>query len=141
MTKEVTLLPLGTAVSIKNDDSKYVIMARTFIKQKTGEMLATYKGVPHPFGESSTYKTIIIKVGDISKVEQLGYEDELDKEFIKQRLDNAAEQPNKPVDPVVSKATIPKAPTTTPKPIQEEETLEYPNDPFYKLRNRGKENV
>ncbi|WP_172209933.1 DUF4176 domain-containing protein, partial [Lactococcus hodotermopsidis] len=51
MSEELSLLPLGTAVKIKNDESAYVIIARIFRKQEDERFLPIYKGVPHPFGE------------------------------------------------------------------------------------------
>ncbi|MBC1925541.1 DUF4176 domain-containing protein [Listeria innocua] len=135
MSKETTLLPLGTAVSIKNDDSKYIIMARAIIKQTTGEMIAKYKAVPHPFGESKSYKTITIAATEITKVEHLGYEDELDKKFIQERLDNAPEQPNSPTETAAT-------PASSTKTVQAEKPLDRPyDDPFYKLRKRGRKDV
>ena len=38
MSKVAKLLPLGTAVRIKNDDSHYILIARIFRKQETGEI-------------------------------------------------------------------------------------------------------
>ncbi|GAB2023697.1 DUF4176 domain-containing protein [Pseudolactococcus yaeyamensis] len=139
MSKDSKLLPLGTAVSIKDDDSKYVIVARIFRKQETGEMTTAYRGIPHPYGDGGGYKKIVIEEKAITKVEHSGYEDDLDNDFSKQQLEKAGVAP-KPIEENVATITQPKASTsnavsTTP-PIQEKTELEYPNDPFYKLRKR-----
>lgn len=141
MTKVAKLLPLGTAVRIKNDDSHYILIARIFRKQETGEMTAAYRGVPHPFGEGAGYKTIVIDELAITHVSQLGYEDDLDKPFTEQQLDKASAAPKQVNDGAPVGSTKTNKPSKTQlaaaKTVQEKIKLPYPNDPFYKLRERG----
>lgn len=139
MSKNAKFLPLGTAVSIKDDDSKYIIIARIFRKQETGEITTAYRGVPHPYGEGGGYKTIVIEEKVITKVEQLGYEDDLDKSFSEQQLEKASVAP-KPVEKneatiTPSKSGVSSTVSASQK-VQEKKELEYPNDPFYNLRKR-----
>lgn len=145
MTKSSpVLLPLGTAVRIKDDDSIYIIISRGF--QKRGEeIIAGYRGVPHPFGENSKYKTIVISSKSIIEVVKRGYEDKLDEEFINQQLANALDAlaDSAPKEPVkIVQATMPKAETEEKKeskvtPVKKES--EHPYDPFYKLKHKGEE--
>lgn len=141
MSKVAKLLPLGTAVRIKNDDSHYILIARIFRKQETGEITAVYRGVPHPFGEGSGYKTIVIDELEITQVAHLGYEDDLDKPFTEQLLDKALaaqKQVNDGASVETTKTNKPsKTQLATVKSVQEKIKLPYPNDPFYKLRERG----
>ncbi|GAX48251.1 DUF4176 domain-containing protein [Pseudolactococcus reticulitermitis] len=60
MSEEMSLLPLGTTVSVKENDSVYIIISRGFQKQKDGTFLAEYRGVLHPFGKTATHEPIII---------------------------------------------------------------------------------
>lgn len=138
------LLPLGTAVRIKDDDSIYIIISRGF--QKKGEEIAAgYRGVPHPFGESSRYKTLVISSKSITEVVKRGYEDKLDERFIEEQLANAIEAPvvsTKKEPAKVVKAGMPKAEVEAKKvlksiPVKKEP--EQPYDPFYKLKHKGKE--
>jgi hypothetical protein len=145
MTKSSpVVLPLGTAVRIKDDDSIYIIISRGF--QKRGEeIIAGYRGVPHPFGENSKYKTIVISSKSITEVVKRGYEDKLDEKFIDKQLANAleAQEPSTKKEPAkVVEAAIPKATPETKKvpksnPVKKEPEQLY--DPFYKLKHKGKE--
>lgn len=145
MTKSSpVLLPLGTAVRIKDDDSIYIIISRGF--QKKGEdIIAGYRGVPHPFGENSRYKTIVISSRSITEVVKRGYEDKLDEKFIDQQLANAldAQEGSTPKEPAkVEEAAIPKIEVEAKKvpkitPVKNEP--EQPYNPFYKLKHKGKE--
>lgn len=145
MTKSSpVLLPLGTAVRIKDDDSIYIIISRGFQK-KGEEIIAGYRGVPHPFGENSKYKTIVISSKSITEVVKRGYEDKLDEGFIDQQLANALDakegstkkEPAKVVEVAMPKveAEVEKVPKITPVKKESEQ----PYDPFYKLKHKGKE--
>ncbi|MDG4967427.1 DUF4176 domain-containing protein [Lactococcus lactis] len=148
--KTPTLLPLGSAVRIKDDDSLYIIISRGFQK-KGKEIIAGYAGVPHPYGQSSKYKTLTFSSQNIIEVLQKGYEDQLDKEFVQTQLGNATEAPK-----VSPKRTIEKE-KTTPNPAQNPTVIQtkkevvssktvplakdkgnaHPNDPFYHLRHKS----
>jgi hypothetical protein len=139
------LLPLGTAVKIKGDDSLYIIISRGF--QKNGEeMIAGYAGVPHPYGESKKYKTVTIATKDILEVVHRGYEDELDKSFIQEQLGKAPEAPEPLVKPeeeivnVIGKVETPAESQVVSEKPPEEKKFEYPHDPFYNLKHKTKEN-
>ncbi|KHD34522.1 hypothetical protein NL50_16925 [Clostridium acetobutylicum] len=149
MTKSSpVLLPLGTAVRIKDDDSIYIIISRGF--QKRGEeSIAGYRGVPHPFGENSKYKTLVISSKSITEVVQRGYEDKLDEKFIDEQLKKALDAPTastkkEPVkEPVkIVETAMPKAEAEVkkvPKSTPVKKEPENPYDPFYKLKHKGKE--
>jgi hypothetical protein len=130
------LLPLGTAVRIRDDDSIYIIISRGFQK-KGEETIAGYRGVPHPFGENSKYKSLVISSNSITEVVRRGYEDKLDERFIDEQLANSLDAP----------ASTPKEPTQIveaevkqmPRSIPVKKELEHPYDPFYKLKLKGKE--
>lgn len=130
MTEEKDLLPLGTAVLIKDDDSAYIIMARVFQKASDDAFVAKYKGVPHPWGESQTYKTMLFSETDIDKVLQVGYETKADAAFNTERREGAVSQPVK--KETVSDAGLPKE-----KPKQKKRTV-INKDPFLNLREKGK---
>lgn len=145
MTKSSpVLLPLGTAVRIKDDDSIYIIISRGFQK-KGEETIAGYRGVPHPFGENSKYKTLVISSKSITEVVKRGYEDKLDESFIDEQLANALDAPagvtlKEPAK--IVKAAMPKVeaePKKVPKSTPVKKEPERPYDPFYKLKRKGKE--
>ncbi|URZ08863.1 DUF4176 domain-containing protein [Clostridium felsineum] len=147
MTKSSpVLLPLGTAVRIKDDDSIYIIISRGFQK-KGEETIAGYRGVPHPFGENSKYKTLVISSKSITEVVKRGYEDKLDEKFIDEQLANALDapagltkkEPIKVVEAVMPKAQVEakQVPKSAPIPVKREP--EQPYDPFYKLKHKGRE--
>ena len=138
--KTLELLPLGTALKIKDDESLYIIISRGFQK-KDGKLLAGYAGVPHPYGESKKYKTVMIATADILEVVQRGYEDELDRIFIQEQVGNAVDAP-KQSKPSSEELTMPvqKAEVSTVSqetPIKKE--IEHPHDPFYNLKQKAKE--
>lgn len=145
MTKNSpVLLPLGTAVRIKDDDSIYIIISRGFQK-KGEEIIAGYRGVPHPFGENSKYKTLVISSKSITEVVKRGYEDKLDERFIDQQLANAleAQEGSTKKEPAkVVEAPMPRVEAETkkgPKSTPVKKEPEQPYDPFYKLKHKGKE--
>ncbi|MDR2833703.1 MAG: DUF4176 domain-containing protein [Streptococcaceae bacterium] len=128
------LLPLGTAVKIKNDESIYILISRGF--QKNGaEMIAGYAGVPHPFGQNSKYKTVIISTQDILEIVQKGFENELDADFIQEQLENATAAPKKKVDTQEEGSLGAKA---KEKKTEANEQPFDPYDPFYSLIKRAK---
>ena len=138
--KTLELLPLGTALKIKDDESLYIIISRGFQK-KDGKLLAGYAGVPHPYGESKKYKTVMIATADILEVVQRGYEDELDRIFIQEQVGNAVDAPkqSKPSSEELT-ITVQKAEVSTvpqEPPIKKE--IEHPHDPFYNLKQKAKE--
>ncbi|GAB2024481.1 DUF4176 domain-containing protein [Lactovum odontotermitis] len=145
------LLPLGSAVKIRGDDSIYILISRGFQK-KDGEMLAGYAGVPHPYGESKKYKTVTIATSNILEVVHRGYEDALDRDFVQEQLGQALDAPAPLTTPdpsdevivVVSKEETQTVPAAPPA-IEPEKTAlpgvpEHPHDPFYNLTHKAKEN-
>lgn len=140
--KDSELLPLGTAVSIAGDESKYLLMARSFKKYGNGVYQAVYRGVPHPFGAGAGYQVIVINAEDIQAVDHLGYEDELDQDMVKSLQGKAEVVEGEGKVVAGDKAKTPPAPSPPPLPAEkqapEKETLTDPYDPFYELRNRGK---
>ncbi|MCR3761154.1 DUF4176 domain-containing protein [Clostridium felsineum] len=145
MTKSSpVLLPLGTAVRIKDDDSIYIIISRGF--QKRGEeTIAGYRGVPHPFGENSKYKTLVISSKAITEVVQRGYEDKLDEKFIDEQLSKVLDAPvgsTKKEPAKVVESAMPKTEVevkTVPQSTPVKKETEHPYDPFYKLKHKRKE--
>lgn len=145
MTKSSpVLLPLGTAVRIKDDDSIYIIISRGFQK-KGEEIIAGYRGVPHPFGENSKYKTLVISSKSITEIVKRGYEDKLDERFIDEQLANALDAPAGSAPKETAKIVQTAIPTAeaeakkVPKSIPVKKESEHPYDPFYKLKHKGKE--
>ena len=134
MSEAISLLPLGTAISIKEDDNVYIVISRGFQKQEDGTVLASYGGILHPFGKTATHAPIHITENEITELHFLGYEDELDVAFIKQQLSKASEPSQKIGDPITISTS---EPTLVSQTISDDEIkLEYPHDPFYKFRNR-----
>ena len=134
MSEAISLLPLGTAISIKEDDNVYIVISRGFQKQEDGTVLASYGGILHPFGKTATHAPIHITENEITDLHFLGYEDELDVAFIKQQLSKASEPSQKIGDPITISTS---EPTLVSQTISDDEIkLEYPHDPFYKFRNR-----
>lgn len=140
--KSPELLPLGTAVKIKDDDSLYIIISRGFQKND-GQLLAGYAGVPHPYGEGSKYKKMTIATKDILEVVHRGYEDDLDKDFAQSQLGNAPDAPKPLTTPTEEITAIPKAEEKTQSTVQSasvKKEPEHPYDPFYNLIHKTKEN-
>ena len=134
MSEAISLLPLGTAISIKEDDNVYIVISREFQKQEDGTVLASYGGILHPFGKTATHAPIQITENEITELHFLGYEDELDVAFIKQQLSKASEPSQKIGDQITISTS---EPTLVSQTISDDEIkLEYPHDPFYKFRNR-----
>ena len=134
MSEAISLLPLGTAISIKENDDVYIIISRGFQKQEDGTVLASYAGILHPFGKTATHAPIQITENEITELHFLGYEDELDVAFIKQQLSKASEPSQKIGDQITISTSKPRLVSQT---ISDDEIkLEYPHDPFYKFRNR-----
>ena len=134
MSEAISLLPLGTAINIKEDDNVYIVISRGFQKQEDGTVLASYGGILHPFGKTATHAPIHITENEITELHFLGYEDELDVAFIKQQLSKASEPSQKIGDPITISTS---EPTLVSQTISDDEIkLEYPHDPFYKFRNR-----
>lgn len=141
--KSPELLPLGTAVKIKDDDSLYIIISRGFQKNDD-QLLAGYAGVPHPYGEGSKYKKMTIATKDILEVVHRGYEDDLDKDFAQSQLGNAADAPKPLATPAEELSAIPsKVEEKTQSTVQSapvKKGPEHPYDPFYNLMHKAKEN-
>ena len=134
MSEAISLLPLGTAISIKEDDNVYIVISRGFQKQEDGTFLAGYGGILHPFGKTATHAPIQITENEITELHFLGYEDELDVKFIKQQLSKASEPSQKIGDQITISTS---EPTLVSQTIADDEIkLESPHDPFYKFRNR-----
>lgn len=147
MSETPKLIPLGSAVTITDDDSTYIIIARGF--QKTaGGFLAGYKGVPHPHGAAAGVKEIVIRQTQITEVVHRGYENPDDTSFAKKQLENAkappqqqppAAEPDLTVD-LTKPATLP--PTAPPPPKTDQAApssmVSDPADPFSELRSKGK---
>ena len=134
MSEAISLLPLGTAISIKEDDNVYIVISRGFQKQEDGTVLASYGGILHPFGKTVTHAPIQIAENEITELHFLGYEDELDVSFIKQQLSKATELSQEIGDQITISTS---EPTLVSQTIADDEIkLEYPHDPFYKFRNR-----
>ncbi|GHU44035.1 hypothetical protein FACS1894193_11840 [Bacilli bacterium] len=132
MSEEMSLLPLGTAVSVKENDNVYIIISRGFQKQKDGTFLAGYRGIPHPFGKTAIHEPVIIAENEITELHHFGYEDEKDEIFAKQQLAKASNPSQENVNQVTSSSLNPISQT-----IQDDEMEpEYLKDPFYKFRNR-----
>lgn len=146
--KTPTLLPLGSAVRIKDDDSLYIIISRGFQK-KGKEIIAGYAGVPHPYGQSAKYKTITISSQNIIEVIQKGYEDKLDEEFVQTQLGNATDAPktSSKVSTENEKTVSIPTPTpavkqvekegVTPKAVPLSKENAHPYDPFYNLKHKS----
>ncbi len=134
MSEAISLLPLGTAINIKEDDNVYIVISRGFQKQEDGTVLASYGGILHPFGKTATHAPIHITENEITELHFLGYEDELDVAFIKQQLSKAAE----PSQKIGNQITISTLKSTLVSQTITDDTVEldHPHDPFYKFRNR-----
>ncbi len=126
------LLPLGTAVKIKNDTSLYIIISRGFQK-KNGEIISGYAGIPHPYGQNDKYKTMIISSEKIIKVVHQGHEDELDIAYTKKQIENIVEAPQNTND-AIKESDLKK--DTNDVSIETES--EHPYDPFYELKKKYK---
>lgn len=148
MTDTPELLPLGTAVTIEDDDGIYVIVARGFQKHGGG-FLAGYKGVPHPQGAAAGVREIVITHTQITDVVHRGHEDAKDAEFTEGQLANAKTPPAKQSPPDVEpdlRVDLSKpAAVTTPAPLPA--GTEGPaslgpvtntKDPFSELRSKGR---
>ena len=134
MSEAISLLPLGTAISIKENDDVYIIISRGFQKQEDGTVLAGYGGILHPFGKTATHAPIQITENEITELHFLGYEDELDVAFIKQQLSKTTELSQEIGDQITISTSEPTLVSQTI--VDDEIKLEYPHDPFYKFRNR-----
>lgn len=148
--KTPELLPLGSAIKIKDDDSLYIIISRGFQK-KGKEIIAGYAGVPHPYGQSSKYKTLTFSSQNIIEVMQKGYEDKLDKEFVQTQLGNATDasktitKGSKENEKTISSPAPNPAVIQTKKeevssktvPLAKDKGNAHPNDPFYNLRHKS----
>ena len=134
MSEAISLLPLGTVISIKENDDVYILISRGFQKQEDGTVLASYGGILHPFGKTATHAPIQIAENEITELHFLGYEDELDVSFIKQQLSKASEPSQKSGDQITISTS---KPTILSQTITDDEVaLDYPQDSFYKFRNR-----
>lgn len=142
--KKSQLLPLGTAVKIKNDDSYYIIISRGFQK-KNGEIVSGYAGIPHPYGQNSQYKTMIISTDIITEVVHQGYEDELDMAFTKEQIKKIVDAPQKKQVSMITEDTNSreKAPSllVSTKTTDVQKKSEHPYDPFYELKQKYKKSV
>lgn len=76
--KEVKLLPLGSAVRLKDNENIYIIISRG-CRRENNQLVIGYAGVPHPYGQNRRYKSIVITPADIEEVVQKGYEDDQDQ--------------------------------------------------------------
>lgn len=139
------LLPLGSAVTIADDEGVYIIVARGFQKPAEG-FLAGYKAVPHPQGSTTGGRELVIRQTQIVEVVHRGFENSDDVAFAKDQLEHAKAppvqhlsdaEPDLTVDlskPAVLPAVAP--PKTEPAPRTGAVTN--PNDPFSELRSKGK---
>lgn len=130
MSKE--FLPLGSAIKWKEDEASiYVIMSRAFMQPPEEELIAGYQCVLYPEGYGKNNKVYIIKEPDILEVLTAGYSDELDRDFMKQKLEELTER-------------IKNAPSTAPISEESEVVISKQSvliheemlakDPFYKFR-------
>ena len=89
MSEEISLLPLGTAISLHKNDSVYIIISKGLTRQPDGQFLANYTVILHPYGITETHQPMLIAENAITAIHFLGYEDELDDMFVKQQLSEA----------------------------------------------------
>src|SRR4051812_7709652 len=98
MSEVPKLLPLGTAVTIHDDDGTYIIIARGMTKSDGG-FLAGYKGVLHPAGAASGVREVVIRQAEIAEVVHEGFENPDDAVFAKKALETAKTPPAKQPPP------------------------------------------
>lgn len=148
MSETPKLLPLGSAVTIKDDDKTYVIIARGFQKPAEG-FLAGYKVVPHPHGAAPGVREIVIRQTQITEVVHRGYENPDDAVYAKKQLENAKPPPAKQPPAAEPDLTVDLSQPATltpaaPRPKTGEEApsraVGNPKDPFSELRSKGKRN-
>jgi len=146
MSKAPTLLPLGTAVTLEDEDGIYIIVARGFQKADDG-FLAGYKGVRHPLGAGSGAREVVIREAQIAEILHRGYESPEDTEFAKKQLEVAKAPPVKqaaiPEPDLTIDLSKPVAPRpTTPAPSADDAhptaAIADPTDPFGELRSKGR---
>lgn len=126
MSKLPKLVPLGSAVRIKDTDDKqvYVVIGRAFMDAQT----SGYQAVAYPWGYGENYRIHIFRESELEIVLS-GYENEKEERFfIQERL-----------------AEMEKRQSERPSPVntQDEEVLgnnilsneeRLKEDPFYKFR-------
>ena len=146
MSEIPKLLPLGSAVTIQDDDGTYIIIARGLMKS-AGGFLAGYKGVPHPAGAVAGVKDIVIRQAQIAEVVHEGFESPDDAVFAKKALETAKTPPTKQPPPAEPDLTIdlsrpagvaPAAPGPTADTGSRRGVVGDPKDPFSELRSKGK---
>lgn len=136
MSKE--LLPLGTAIKLKNeeDDEIYIIISRAFMQPPEEEIISGYQCVLYPQGYGKDLKVYIVKEHDISEVLTKGYTDDVDVAFAKQKVEELTERiKNAPSSTSIN--TDVKEEVSKNNGLTHEEMLA--KDPFYKFR-KMKEN-
>jgi hypothetical protein len=140
------MLPLGSAVTIADDDNTYIIIARGFQRSADG-FLAGYKGVPHPHGAAAGVKEIVIRQTQIAEVVHRGFENPADAVFAKKQLENAKappapQPPTAEPDLTVDLSQPATPPPAAPQPKTREETastvVSNHKDPFSELRSKGR---
>lgn len=146
MSETPKLLPLGSAVTIEDDDVTYIIIARGFRKSPDG-FLAGYKGAPHPHGAGSGVKEVVISQTQIIEVVHRGWENPEDEVYRKERLEAAKAPPV--TSPPVAEPDLTVNPSTPaghaiapsaqkPEPVPPAVAVGNPRDPFSELRRKGK---
>ncbi|MGH1525862.1 DUF4176 domain-containing protein [Leifsonia sp. L25] len=149
MSEIPELLPLGSAVTIEDDDAIYVIVARGLQKLDDDGFLAGYKGVRHPQGAGAGVREIVIRQTQIAEVVHRGHEDAKDAVFAREQLDNAKTPPAKKPPPdeepdLTVDLTKPAAVTAlAPPPARTEAPASVGSvmnmkDPFSELRSKGR---
>ncbi|OJX78152.1 DUF4176 domain-containing protein [Leifsonia sp. 71-9] len=145
MSETPELLPLGSAVTIADDDGVYIIVARGFQKPAEG-FLAGYKAVPHPQGAAGGVKEVVIRQTQIAEVVHRGFENPDDAVFAKNQLEHAKAPPERqPSDAepdltvdLSKPAVLPAVAPPTSEPASPGGAAINPNDPFSELRSKGK---
>lgn len=145
MSETPKLLPLGSAVTIADDDNTYVIIARGFQRSPDG-FLAGYKAVPHPHGAAAGAKEVVVRQTQITEVVHRGYENAEDAVFVKTQLENSKAPPapqRPPAEPDLTVDLSQPAALRAVEPKPADETLPSavvnPSDPFSELRSKGKQ--
>ncbi|MDR1018953.1 MAG: DUF4176 domain-containing protein [Lachnospiraceae bacterium] len=133
MSDEKEFLPLGSAVEIEDEeDDIYVIISRAFMRTPEIGLLAGYQVILYPYGYGSDYQIKIIKETDIVEVVSMGYKDEKEADFTKQRINELEKR--------MKEAAIEELHKNQEDDDEDEiiEPEKEPNkDPFYKFRKRG----
>ncbi|AYG00469.1 DUF4176 domain-containing protein [Lactococcus allomyrinae] len=141
---EVSLLPLGTILKLKNDEISRIIVARAIKKDNSGIILDRYKVAPHPEGDTPNTEVFSIEADQIEKVIFKGYSDEADEKFLNQLIKMmdktpakvSAEEQVEQSSVVLEKQVAPEASgsavSSTASQINQQSLLD--DDPFYKFR-------